>query len=423
MMMNLHLLPPILLFFLFFFKVIIIVIAQETVYLHVGPHKTGSTHVQKFATKYRQLLSDKYQICIPTSLTPPFQNKIITRAIIQLSSKGDISPLRRVIQSCQHQITTTNITMTSKSIFLSAENISILSIKYLKLIRQLFSSSSTKIYIIITYREWLEKMYSEYTQLAKTNIFHTETIGEYIYRNYGYINPSLSSDQRFQQGSYYFIDIMKNLQAVFHHHNNNTTRQEDDTIYIIDYLGIQKQSKDITYIIFCEIMKVLCEETMSLSSSQHSFQYNVKPEGQYIHLVSIVRDYIYLRRYSFHQHLPRFFTRDLVNNYTKQSLSLPIRASNLYLLHSYAIGLDETIRQQYNSLMMYANSTASRAAIESFHVNEIDTNKFYTQEKWIGWLENEFIRLQEIGVIIPKDQYYSQHHHKISETKIIKSKQ
>lgn len=268
-------------------------------------------------------------------------------------------------------------------------------------------------------------MYSEYTQLAKTNIFHTETIGEYIYRNYGYINPTLLSDQRFQQGSYYFIDIMKNLQTVFHHHHNtnNMTIQEDDSISIIDYLGIQRQSKDITYIIFCEIMKVLCEETMSLSSSQHSFQYNVKPEGQYIHLVSIVRDYIYLRRYSFHQHLPRFFTRDLVNNYTKQSLSLPLRASNLYLLHSYAIGLDETIRQQYNTMMMYANSTASREAIESFHVNEIDTNKFYTQEKWIGWLENEFIRLQEMGVIIPKDQYHSQHHHKISETKIIKSKQ
>lgn len=418
MMMNL--LP--LLFFLLFKA--IIVIGQETVYIHVGPHKTGSTHVQKFAIKYRQLLFDKYQICIPTSSTPPFQNKIITRAIIQLSSKGDISPLRRVIQSCQ-QTTTTNNTMSGKNIFLSAENISILSIKYLRLIRQLFSSSSTKIYIIITYREWLEKMYSEYTQLAKTNIFHTETIGEYIYRNYGYINPTLLSDQRFQQGSYYFIDIMKNLQTVFHHHHNtnNMTIQEDDSISIIDYLGIQRQSKDITYIIFCEIMKVLCEETMSLSSSQHSFQYNVKPEGQYIHLVSIVRDYIYLRRYSFHQHLPRFFTRDLVNNYTKQSLSLPLRASNLYLLHSYAIGLDETIRQQYNTMMMYANSTASREAIESFHVNEIDTNKFYTQEKWIGWLENEFIRLQEMGVIIPKDQYHSQHHHKISETKIIKSKQ
>lgn len=417
-MMNL--LP--LLFFLLFKA--IIVIGQETVYIHVGPHKTGSTHVQKFAIKYRQLLFDKYQICIPTSSTPPFQNKIITRAIIQLSSKGDISPLRRVIQSCQ-QTTTTNNTMSGKNIFLSAENISILSIKYLRLIRQLFSSSSTKIYIIITYREWLEKMYSEYTQLAKTNIFHTETIGEYIYRNYGYINPTLLSDQRFQQGSYYFIDIMKNLQTVFHHHHNtnNMTIQEDDSISIIDYLGIQRQSKDITYIIFCEIMKVLCEETMSLSSSQHSFQYNVKPEGQYIHLVSIVRDYIYLRRYSFHQHLPRFFTRDLVNNYTKQSLSLPLRASNLYLLHSYAIGLDETIRQQYNTMMMYANSTASREAIESFHVNEIDTNKFYTQEKWIGWLENEFIRLQEMGVIIPKDQYHSQHHHKISETKIIKSKQ
>lgn len=417
-MMNL--LP--LLFFLLF--KVIIVIAQVTVYIHVGPHKTGSTHVQKFAIKYRQLLFDKYQICIPTSSTPPFQNKIITRAIIQLSSKGDILPLRRVIQSCQ-QTTTTNNTMSGKSVFLSAENISILSIKYLRLIRQLFSSSSTKIYIIITYREWLEKMYSEYTQLAKTNIFHTETIGEYIYRNYGYINPILSSDQRFQQGSYYFIDIMKNLQTVFHHHHNtnNMTIQEDDSISIIDYLGIQRQSKDITYIIFCEIMKVLCEETMSLSSSQHSFQYNVKPEGQYIHLVSIVRDYIYLRRYSFHQHLPRFFTRDLVNNYTKQSLSLPLRASNLYLLHSYAIGLDETIRQQYNTMMMYANSTASREAIESFHVNEIDTNKFYTQEKWIGWLENEFIRLQEMGVIIPKDQYHSQHHHKISETKIIKSKQ
>lgn len=418
MMMNL--LP--LLFFLLFKA--IIVIGQETVYIHVGPHKTGSTHVQKFAIKYRQLLFDKYQICIPTSSTPPFQNKIITRAIIQLSSKGDISPLRRVIQSCQ-QTTTTNNTMSGKNIFLSAENISILSIKYLRLIRQLFSSSSTKIYIIITYREWLEKMYSEYTQLAKTNIFHTETIGEYIYRNYGYINPTLLSDQRFQQGSYYFIDIMKNLQTVFHHHHNtnNMTIQEDDSISIIDYLGIQRQSKDITSIIFCEIMKVLCEETMSLSSSQHSFQYNVKPEGQYIHLVSIVRDYIYLRRYSFHQHLPRFFTRDLVNNYTKQSLSLPLRASNLYLLHSYAIGLDETIRQQYNTMMMYANSTASREAIESFHVNEIDTNKFYTQEKWIGWLENEFIRLQEMGVIIPKDQYHSQHHHKISETKIIKSKQ
>lgn len=418
MMMNL--LP--LLFFLLFKA--IIVIGQETVYIHVGPHKTGSTHVQKFAIKYRQLLFDKYQICIPTSSTPPFQNKIITRAIIQLSSKGDISPLRRVIQSCQQTITTNN-TMSGKNIFLSAENISILSIKYLRLIRQLFSSSSTKIYIIITYREWLEKMYSEYTQLAKTNIFHTETIGEYIYRNYGYINPTLLSDQRFQQGSYYFIDIMKNLQTVFHHHHNtnNMTIQEDDSISIIDYLGIQRQSKDITYIIFCEIMKVLCEETMSLSSSQHSFQYNVKPEGQYIHLVSIVRDYIYLRRYSFHQHLPRFFTRDLVNNYTKQSLSLPLRASNLYLLHSYAIGLDETIRQQYNTMMMYANSTASREAIESFHVNEIDTNKFYTQEKWIGWLENEFIRLQEMGVIIPKDQYHSQHHHKISETKIIKSKQ
>lgn len=415
-----NLLP--LLFFLLF--KVIIVIGQETVYIHVGPHKTGSTHVQKFAIKYRQLLFDKYQICIPTSSTPPFQNKIITRAIIQLSSKGDISPLRRVIQSCQQTITTNN-TMSGKNIFLSAENISILSIKYLRLIRQLFSSSSTKIYIIITYREWLEKMYSEYTQLAKTNIFHTETIGEYIYRNYGYINPTLLSDQRFQQGSYYFIDIMKNLQTVFHHHHNtnNMTIQEDDSISIIDYLGIQRQSKDITYIIFCEIMKVLCEETMSLSSSQHSFQYNVKPEGQYIHLVSIVRDYIYLRRYSFHQHLPRFFTRDLVNNYTKQSLSLPLRASNLYLLHSYAIGLDETIRQQYNTMMMYANSTASREAIESFHVNEIDTNKFYTQEKWIGWLENEFIRLQEMGVIIPKDQYHSQHHHKISETKIIKSKQ
>jgi hypothetical protein len=347
------------------------------VYLHVGPHKTGSTHVQKFILTHLKELKEA-GFCFPS--TKPIQNKSISRLTLALHTTGNLTQLRQVISDCLEG----KDNQPKENIFMTAENIAALSATQLEVLKSLFPVDS-KIVIMLAYREWLNRMYSQYTQISKVNILLSAPFSSFLFDDYGHLT---------YYQSFNMISLIQKFEKVFGSEN----------IRLLDYYGITAEGKDIVHGYFCEIMNILCSSTSLLNKDKSLITYeNVKPFGHLIHLISIVRDYIFSQGYVFLSRLSlATFTKKLVANYTIDPFLsyLPTKKSRSLLLHPYAIQTDTHFRAEYGRKMLYSNATAAMEAMKTVEPVEIDIKIFFRNKKWIKWLGDELQRIKKLKVLV-----------------------
>jgi hypothetical protein len=374
------------------------------VYIHIGPHKTGSSHIQEFSVTHRSMLAAA-GICFPFDIRRTRNSGPKTDNEKHEQLKYINNPWQLMLRNTSNPKYLAHLAPCLKrnvDIFITSEIIASFSPYALSTLRNAFPPTY-EIYVIIVYREWLSRVFSQYSELCKRDVVIAEPFTYYMYHNYGELGPTSPYNY-----SFLINTVLDKLSSKDGNKNNN---------YLIDYYGIEAQGRDLAYGIFCDIMKVdsFCNFTYNSTKS------NEKPDSHNLHLLSVVRNYIYFNKYNFAPKLleseGRFirFSKELLSFYSKnESLQkiLPIHKSNFRLLHPYALRDDESIHQMYSNhskiQFLYSDLDANQQSIKSFVAKEIQLKKFYRTNKLLDWLKEEFERLLKEGAITPEKPSTSQ---------------
>jgi hypothetical protein len=368
---------------------------KNKIFLHVGPQKTGASSVLEFAASNKRMFEDR--LCIPTEMKKREMNvNEISFARRQLNEKANhgmhlksISEpwkaLWKFPNSTRYVEPLEACISKKKDIFITSEFISQYSPETLVKLKKALPKDY-EIYIIVVYRDWLSKMVSHYYDLNRRDILRVEPIVESLFHNFGQVLPATSWNYGY---------VMKTL--------NETMKPEK--MILLDFNGIHAIGKDVIFGLFCEILMLpfAC-----------SHQERKKPPTRYdtylLHLVSIVRNYIYHHGFQIKKEimsnivLYTKFSRDLLTSYTQNphlKSMLPVEVSNLRLIHNYASQIDSDVRREYQHYFMHGNRTANLDHIKTFEVSQLDLKRFYESVKCKRWLEAELARLTSEGSIIP----------------------
>lgn len=362
---------------------------EPTVYIHVGPPKTGTTHIQIYLLKYIKYL---YQVnyCYPMNTIDNTNEKTLSYLAMDLHFNKDLSKHQYYINQCLQK---------KMNLFLSAENLASLNETKLIKLNTLFPKNS-KIFIIISYREWLSRIYSHYTEEAKSNLYRAGPISNFLYEDYGHISTAPLD--------YDMVALVTRYEKIFG--SNNTI--------VLDYHGVIEEKRDLVYVLLCEIVKILCFKTKYMN---YNITYeNRKPNAIYLHLISLVRDYIHFHGYRFcRMRLPEF-SRNLLQYYTntfssssssssgvegdnnEQQSMPPLKKSHLSLLYPYSHELDSKFREKFGYKLLYNSPEAAVKARASLEAIEINEREFYASEQWQDWLQTEIERLVNMGKLCKK---------------------
>ena len=377
-------------FLIIFFGSGLQVYLSTKVFLHVGPHRTGCTHIQEFALTNKQIIEDA-GFCFPFELKKT-KGKQSKKKRTEYEKRRNIKSSNDALNRLHANQNDTRFielispcVVSEKNVFISSEILSSYSPQLLEIIKSSFPTSY-EFHVIITYREWLTRMYSQYTEQTKRSILTAGPISEYIFQNYGQIGRT----------SFNYTFLIETFSEHFKFEN----------IHLIDYYGIEATGKDITAGIFCDVLNIntICNSNFAFS------RINAKTPAHFIHLVSLLRNYAFNKGYEFDDTLMKKrgygaqVVRDMLARYTTDTAlqKLPIKRSNLKLLHPYAIENDQEFRGKFGKKLLYNNVSATLDAIQNIQATEIDMIKFYQDIKYNSFLDAEFQLLVSKKILKPK---------------------
>jgi hypothetical protein len=374
-------------------RFLVFVLLQHTLYysyvnalqinIHIGPHKTGTSHIQHYLTIKRQQLSDS-GFCWPTATEPDSAPDRSGKALHNLSSH--ITTFQKIPLFIEEELKL--CARKNMSIILSAEDFSTFNLSQVRLLKHLLVTSLTDEHdkslhsnisfkVIIFYRDWISLVYSTFAEVSKKNEAKSTSISHYLFRTLDGITKLPQLD---------ILSLISYHSEVFGLHN----------IILVDYNGVKAQGKDIAYVFVCEILKVLCLKSSILNTV--AAKENEKPNIPLLHLIYLLRYYIQSLGYQFCV-FDGEFIGSLVKFYKnrKNSLpaALPLIRSNLAFLQDHAHMIDQSLRLRYASSLLYNNVTASKEVIKSFVAEEIDEMSFYDDLNWMKFLSLEFNRLKK----------------------------
>jgi hypothetical protein len=362
------------------------------VIMHIGPHKTGSTHIHTYLDKISDVLGEN-DYCWPV---PKGNIQMSNMLAIYFLSKGAGSNIAlEWLNDCLKS---------KKNIILSAEafdrfgprdfqdfffyvqsyhrshsksesspSSSISSATTVSPTLASSSSSFVDIFydftIVIIYREWLNHMYSLYTEIHKYN-FRGMPFSDYFYKNMDMIQD---------------VSILNMTHLV----TSYAPLVGDSKIRLLDYYGIMSAGKDEAFVIVCELMGILCQESAYLN--EKSVKENEKPDMIASELFQIVRDSAYMLGCNIANDKREFIT-DFVKSYRDLSIfniTIPLSWSSLKLLRKIAYEQDQEVRETYRSVLLYGDRSANLAAIHALNITEINRSLFFSDEACLEWLVNE----------------------------------
>ena len=233
-------------------------------FLHIGPHKTASTQIQTtFLKNYKEI--EKENIYCPLENVPNESIKLVSRiprAIRDDSLKHLLPLFENFIKYSLEN---------NHNIFLSSEEFDNMNIEQLQ--RLQFMLKGFQVKVIYVYREWLSQLTSWYFEHEKP-----ETV------------------QYSQPFSAFFMKIMNNLPPLLQPLQtlqNYTTIFGQNNMIIIDYIGVETSQMDISYVILCEIMNVLCKKKELFNIKERK---NAKHSLIPTQIFSVVHSYIQINK-------------------------------------------------------------------------------------------------------------------------------
>lgn len=220
--------------------------------IHIGPHKTGTTHVQALLAKH---MADLHRVNydFPAAVYNPrldtysYDFHVQKYFIRELNGESEHNTLKTFVEKSYRM---------SKNIIISSENFIGLSLNATQNLKDALSRyDSFRVFAL--YRDQL-------TRIRSRRYEHTEHLEmkETPFMQY--------LEQKFQYYIDEFTTAIDNYVSVF----------GEKAVRILDYEGVLAANKDQTYVMFCERMGIMCEQLKDAVAQNHA---NVSPDFKQMH--------------------------------------------------------------------------------------------------------------------------------------------
>lgn len=331
---------------------------RKKVYVHIGPSKTGTTHIQDVMARLKDKLYGK-KICWPSIGSR--HGKIFSQLADALD-KNDVAivtKFRANINKCLKD---------GLTVIISSEHFHYM--EHLETFYNFFKDY--KLQIIAFHREFISKLYSDYTQHQKF-VTVPSRFGPYL--SSGLSGSFLSPDNgnnRFE---------IRKFEAMFGKEN----------MTFVDYDGAMAAGKDIAFVILCDILGAFCDELPSVARSKS----NTRPEMVPYNILTMIDELVgvvgckicTIKKAS----LPDFVKALAAVTDVKVDL---VQLPGLWPLSEYE---SLSYRKEYGDRMMYSNHTATMEVAQSFSVMELDEQAFYNSKQNTKWLRSQVVKLYADG--------------------------
>eukprot|EP01031_Cornospumella_fuschlensis_P037902 gene37902-46044_t len=327
-------------------------------YVHIGPSKTGTTHIQDVFARLKDKLYGK-KICWPSMGS--HAGKVFSQLADALDKNDTITSakFRANIDKCLKE---------GLTVIISSEHF-----HYMQNFDAFYSFfKGYNPQIIAFHREFISKLYSDYTQHQKF-VTVPSRFGPYL--GSGLSGSFLSADNGNNR-----VEIRK-FEAMFGR----------DSMTFVDYDGAMAAGKDIAYVILCDILGVFCDD-MPVAVRGKS---NTRPEMVPYNILTMIDELLAvvgcklcpIKRAA----LPDFVKSLAAVTDVKVDL---VQLPGLWPLSEYE---SLSYRKEYGDRMLYGNHSATMEVAQSFSVMELDEQAFYNSRPNTKWLRANVAKLYEKG--------------------------
>jgi hypothetical protein len=341
---------------------------KQTVYLHAGPAKTGTTHVQSFVHYNRHKIEEE-NLCWPAEGKTHSDVKTFDGLATRFGSPNpDLSSYTPRIEKCINR---------NMNILISGECFGSMSKSSLQRVKDYFhhlmNNRPYDMKVIITYREWLQLSMSGYAQAIKQH-------GKVGNKN------NFMDLMIFSKDDYYsFPAVVERWIGVFGREN----------VIVIDYYGLEGSHTDITYAILCEIAKVYCNEKFKTLEKGPADD-NEKLDPIYTNFIFALD--LFLNTHHMKQcTVEGAYERDYVKYLTEKKIKFPKLHTNLKLFLNDRFRLNAEMYEKYSDIMLHPNQTYNQQKIGDQQYDELDINALFQSAEWEEFMISEKARLLKAG--------------------------
>ena len=341
--------------------------------VHIGPHKTGTTHVQSVlgSDVITQGLAKEntYYINRDVYVIPFIRTKL-------LHLEWAEETINTTEANAMLQAQLTQALQLKRTIIISAETFSFVNIEGIMYLKEMLAGFDVT--IVGVYREWISRLISSHNEINESVESGFVPFSRFIMtlddNYYNKANP---------------VRLFNQWMEVFGREN----------VVIIDYYGSQAASQTLEYILICKVANIMCEtpEIINFSANKHqNVATNLLPPQVY----SIFADYVKSQPgdcllCTGKEFFQGFMRKNLRNN---QELldKLPITNISLNIIVDKSHYIDKQMRKQFESNILYSNKEINYDI--SAHIQpsiELNTEKFLTDRYWLNWMHEHYNNLKK----------------------------
>lgn len=355
------------LFFILILSFFSISSATNTLYIHVGPHKTGSTHFQSVLTRLRSELTHQ-GVCWPSEdvkafhelAIQVFQNDYINRTVEPMVG----------IDRCLQKYSKTII---------SSETFDIFDVNAIRRLKELFAAYKVEFRILIVYRDWFLRLYSAYGEISRAAKYSTLTTLQ------GFLNSVFEPAVRKLESEY--ISILQRYEEVFGR----------GALTIVDYAGVHDAGKDVAQVLLCEAMQISCGNYSRVFHRRE----NVATEVRSYEVLVLLRNIAWARGCVVNPIYDAMSAIvDIIKEYESYIDFLPTYQSQLQPWKELSVKRRKEFDDIYYNQTLYSSASSSMASLMNLSVQFVDYDALYAESTLLDKLKKEVVSLINRNVFV-----------------------
>jgi hypothetical protein len=343
--------------------------------VHIGPHKTSSTHIQAFIARFAPELQQDNLYWLQDSISPKNHGTANAKNLVYfamaLSSHTDPYGTIPKMKTFFEESLATN-----SSVIISSEGLDSCPTEGVKVLEEMLTGF--EVTIVYVYRELLSHMVSLHFESCRFehNKAFSVPFSTYLFSTLDKMPNILDPAQTLQP-----------YKEVF----------GKDRISVVDMYGVAAAKEDLVRVVMCEIAGGLCSHDAAF------FKADVSSNPSYSLLHSQVFSYYHAFVKEHNKGKCRFCNPKMIAAYkdfdaqlnrdiaTKSSPVVPVLRSHLGMLIPVAERLDDQLRAEYGDRILYGNATANQRAMrEGVHVESLNAEEFVMSEPWNEYMQRYF---------------------------------
>jgi hypothetical protein len=343
--------------------------------VHIGPHKTSSTHIQAFIARFATELQQDNLYWLQDQLDSSKQGTANAKnlAIFAAALRSPTDPYGTIpkMKAFFEEYLANN-----RNVVISSEELDHMPLAGVEVLKEMMSGF--EVTIVYVYRELLSHMVSLHFESCRFehNKNFSVPFSSYLFSTLDKMSVILDPAM-----------ALNPYKIVF----------GKDRITVVDMYGVAAANEDVVRVVVCEIAGALCSKGAAF------FKADVSSNPSYSLLHSQVFSYYHAfvkehnkgrchfcnpKVYAAYKDFDAQLNRDMA---TKSAPVVPVLRSHLGMLVPMAERLDDQVRAEYGERILYGNATANQRAMrEGVHVESLNAEEFVMSEPWNEYMQRYF---------------------------------